>query len=61
MISFAPARIHLFKTSTSSTRTRYESGLILRMSILTIFNINDVSGVALMPLLLTVNIFQALF
>ena len=44
-----------------STRIRYESCSILRMSMLTIFNINDVSGVVLVSLLLTVNIFQTLF
>ena len=38
-----------------------ESCLILRMLILTIFNIKDVNGVFLVSLLLTVNIFQTLF
>ena len=38
-----------------------ESCSILRMSVLTIFNINDVNGVVLVSLLLTVNTFQTLF
>ena len=57
VILFVPARNYLFKV----TRIRYESCSILRMSMLTIFNINDVNGAVLMSLLLTVNIFQTLF
>ena len=49
------------KVSNSSTRIRCESCLTLRMSMLTIININDVNGVVLVSLLLTVNIFQTLF
>ena len=59
--SFVPARNYLFKVSNLSTRIRCESCSILRMSMLTIFNINDVNGVVLVSLLLTVNIFQTLF
>ena len=61
MISFAPARNYLFKVSNLSTRIRCESCSVLRMSMLTIFNINDVNGVVVVSLLLTVNIFQTLF
>ena len=61
MISFVPARNYLFKVSNLGTRIRSESFSILRMSMLTIFNINNVNGVVLMSLLLTVNIFQTLF
>ena len=60
VISFVPARNYLFKVSNLSTRIRCESCLILRMSILMINNINNVSGVILVSLLLTVNIFQTL-
>ena len=49
------------QSSNLSTRIRCESCSILRMSMLTTFNINDVNDVVLMPLLLTVNICQALF
>ena len=56
-----PVRNYLFKVSNLSIRITYESSSILRMSILTIFNINDVSGVVLVSLLLTVNIFQTFF
>ena len=55
------ARNYLFKFSNLSTRIRCESYSILRMSMLTIFNINDVSAIVLVFLLLTVNIFQTLF
>ena len=55
VISFVSARNYLFKVSNLSTRIRCESCLILRMSMLTIFNINNVSGVVLGSLLLTVN------
>ena len=61
MMSFVPARNYLFKVSKLSTRIRCESCLVLRMSMLTIFNINNVNGVALVSFLLTVNIFQTLF
>ena len=60
-ISFVPARNYLFEVSNFSTRIRCESCSILRMSMLTMFNINDVNGVVLVSLLLTVNIFQTLF
>ena len=56
-----PVRNYLFKVSNLSIRITCESSSILRMSILTIFNINDVSGVVLVSLLLTVNIFQTFF
>ena len=49
------------QSSNLSTRIRRESCSILRMSMLTTFNINDVNGVVLVSLLLTVNIFQTLF
>ena len=55
---------HVFKTSWRRLEDqqmfagRCESCSILRMSMLTIFNINDVNGVVLVSLLLTVNIFQ---
>ena len=42
MISFVPARNYMFKISNLSTRISCESCLILRMLMLTIFNINDV-------------------
>ena len=61
MISFVPARNNLFQVSNFSTRIRYGSYLILTMSMLTIFNVNDVNGVALVSLLLTANIFETLF
>ena len=61
VISFVPAKNYLFKVSNLRTRVMCESCLILRMLILTIFNIKDVSGVFLVSLLLTVNIFQTLF
>ena len=56
-----PSKELLFKVSSLSTRIRRENCSILRMSMLTIFNINDVSGVVLVSLLLNVNIFQTLF
>ena len=43
VISFVPARNYLFKISNLRTRIRFESCSILRMPILRIFNINDVS------------------
>ena len=49
------------QSSNLTTRIRCESCSILRMSMLTLFNINDVNGVVLMSLLLSVNIFQTLF
>ena len=55
MISFVPARNYLFKISNLSKRITCESCLILRMSVLTIFNINDVSGVVLVSLFFIVN------
>ena len=58
VISFVLARNYLFKVSNLSTRIRYESCLILGMSMLTIFNINDVTGVALVSLLLTGTYFK---
>ena len=61
VISFVPARNYLFKVSNLRTRITYESSLILRMSMLKIFNVNDVSGVVLVSLLLTVDIFQTFF
>ena len=61
MISFVPARNYLFKVSNLSTRIVCESCSVLRMLMLTIFDISDVSGVVLVSLLLTVNIFQSLF
>ena len=61
MISFVPPRNYLFKVSNFSTRISCESYLILRMSMLTIFNINGVSGVVLVSLFFTINIFQTLF
>ena len=61
VISFVPARNYLFKVSDLSRRIRCESCSILRMPMLTIFNINDVIGVVLMSFLLTVNIYQTLF
>ena len=39
MILFVPARNYLFKVSNLITRIRYKSCLILKMSMLTIFNI----------------------
>ena len=45
MISLAPAKNYLFNVSNLSTRIRCDS--ILRMSMLTIFNNNDVNGVVL--------------
>ena len=59
--SFVPARNYLFKVSNLSIKRSCESCSILRMSILTIFNINDVSCVALLSLFLTVTISQTLF
>ena len=49
------------QSSNLSKRIRCESCLILRMSLLTIFNINDANGVVLVSVLFTVNIFQTLF
>ena len=45
MISFVPARNYLFKVSNLSTRIVCESCSVLRMLMLTIFDISDVSGV----------------
>ena len=45
MISFVSARNYLFKVSNLSTRIKCESSLVLRMPILTIFNIDNVSDV----------------
>ena len=56
-----PSKELLFKVSSLSTRIRRENCSILRMSMLTIFNINDVNDVVLVSLLLNVNIFQTLF
>ena len=61
VVSFVPGRNYSFKISNLRTRIRCESGSMLRMSMLMIFSINDVSGVVLMSLFLTVNIFQTLF
>ena len=47
MISFVAAKNYLFKVGSLSTRIRCESCSILRMSVLMIFNINDVNGVVL--------------
>ena len=47
MISFVAAKNYLFKVASLSTRIRCESCSILRMSVLMIFNINDVNGVIL--------------
>ena len=45
-MSFFPARnYYLFKVSNLNKRIRYESCPTLRMSMLTIFNINDVNSV----------------
>ena len=52
MVSFV-ARTYLFKFSNLSTRIRCESCSILRMSMLTIFNIKDVNGVVLVSLFQT--------
>ena len=60
-ISFIPVRNYLFKVSNLSTRIMRENCLLLRMSMLTIFKINDVIGVVLVSLLLTANVFQTLF
>ena len=54
---FVPAGNYLFKISNLSTRIRCESCSILIMSMLTIFNIKDVTGVVLISL----NICQTLF
>ena len=61
MILFVPARNYLFKVNNLSTRITCESCLILRMSMLTIFNIDNVSGVVIVSLLLAVNVFHTLF
>ena len=53
-------KLHV-QSSSLGTRIRCESFSILRMSMLTIFSINDVNGIVLVSLLLTVNIFQTLF
>ena len=58
MISFIPARNYLFKVSNLSTRIMCESCLILRMSVLMIFNINDASGIVLVSLLLNGTYFK---
>ena len=47
MISIVPARNYLFKISNLRTRIRFKSCSILRLSVLTIFNINDANGVVL--------------
>ena len=47
MISFVSVRNYLFKFSNLSTRIRCKSCSILRMSVLTIFNINGVNAVVL--------------
>ena len=47
MESFITARNYLFNVSNLSTRIKCESCSILRMSILTIFNINDVNSVVI--------------
>ena len=57
VISFVPVRNYLFKVSNLSTRRRCETCSILRMSVLKIFNINDVNGVVLVSLFLIVNVF----
>ena len=57
MISLVPARNYLLKVSKISTRIRCERCLTLRISMITIFNVNDVNDVVLVSLLLTVNIF----
>ena len=44
MVLFVPARNYLLNVSNLSTRIRCESFLILRMSMLTIFNINNING-----------------
>ena len=44
VISFVPARNYLFKVSDLSARIGFK-GSILRLSMLTIFNIKDVSGI----------------
>ena len=56
-----PARNYLFKGTNLNARMRCESCSILRMLMLMIVNINDVNGVVLVSLFLTVNIFQTLF
>ena len=61
VISFVPVRNYLFKVSNlSTTIIKCESCSVLRMWMLIIFSINDVNGVVLVSLLLTVNIFQTL-
>ena len=45
MISFVSARNYLFKVSNLSIRIKCESSLVLRMPMLTIFNIDNVSDV----------------
>ena len=61
LFSFFPARNYLFKVSNLSARIRCESYSVLRMSMLTIFNINDVNSFVLMSLMLTVHMYQTLF
>ena len=61
VISFVSARNYLFKVNKLSARIRCESSSILRTSMSTIFNINDVNGVVLVSLLLILNIFQTIF
>ena len=56
-----PSKKLLVQSSNLRTRIRGESCLILRMSMLTIFNINDVNSVVLVSLLLTVDLLQTLF
>ena len=58
LFSFVPARNYLFKVSNLSTRISHYSCSVLRMSVLTIFNINDANDVIIMSLLLTENIRQ---
>ena len=43
VVSFVPAKSYLLKASNLSTRVRCESCSFLRMSMLAIFNINDVN------------------
>ena len=56
-----PSKKLPIQSSNLSTRIRCDSCSILRISVLRIFNINDVNGVVLVSLWLTVNIFQTLF
>ena len=61
VVLFIAAKNYLFKVSNLGTRSRCEScSSILRMSMLSTFNINDANSVVLVSLLLTVKIFQTL-